>query len=137
MNYATLHEKTTDLMFDALKFDVAMVTEDGFDRLSKPIHYSYAWQYTDGPADETEEKTMSDDFMKALLTQTVVADNELSDYVPSYSNPAINFATDDMGSDEAMGGVLLDILIVIIAFIFGVTISNTIAKESSATPRGS
>ena len=35
-----------------------------------------------------------------------------------------------MGSDEAMGGVLLDILIVIIAFIFAVTISNTIAKES-------
>ena len=34
------------------------------------------------------------------------------------------------GSDEAMGGVLLDILIVIIAFIFAVTISNTIAKES-------
>lgn len=132
VNYSTLHEKTTDLMFDALKFDVAMVTEDGFDRLSKPIHYSYAWQYTDEPADETEEKTMSDDFMKALLTQTVVADNELSDYVPAYSNPAINFATDDMGSDEAMGGVLLDILIVIIAFIFGVTISNTIAKESSA-----
>ena len=132
VNYSTLHEKTTDLMFDALKFDVAMVTEDGFDRLSRPIHYSYAWQYTDEPADETEEKTMSDDFMKALLTQTVVADNELSDYVPAYSNPAINFATDDMGSDEAMGGVLLDILIVIIAFIFGVTISNTIAKESSA-----
>ena len=132
VNYSTLHEKTTDLMFDALKFDVAMVTEDGFDRLGRPIHYSYAWQYTDEPADETEEKTMSDDFMKALLTQTVVADNELSDYVPAYSNPAINFATDDMGSDEAMGGVLLDILIVIIAFIFGVTISNTIAKESSA-----
>ena len=29
-----------------------------------------------------------------------------------------------------MGGVLLDILIVIIAFIFAVTISNTIMKES-------
>lgn len=37
-----------------------------------------------------------------------------------------------MGSDKAMGGVLLDILIVIIAFIFAVTISNTIANESSA-----
>ncbi len=35
-----------------------------------------------------------------------------------------------MGSDEAMGGVLLDILIVIIAFIFAITISNTITKES-------
>ncbi len=36
-----------------------------------------------------------------------------------------------MGSDEAMGGVLLDILIVIIAFIFAITISNTIARESA------
>ena len=70
--------------------------------------------------------------MKALLTQTVVEENEIEDYMPRYANPAINFATEDMGSDEAMGGVLLDILIVIIAFIFAVTISNTIAKEASA-----
>ena len=70
--------------------------------------------------------------MRALLTQVVVAANELEDYTPKYGNPAINFATDDMGSDKAMGGVLLDILVVIIAFIFAVTISNTIAKESSA-----
>ena len=52
--------------------------------------------------------------------------------MPAYANPAITFATDDMSSDEAMGGVLLDILIVIIAFIFAITISNTITKESSA-----
>lgn len=89
VNYATLHEKSTDMMFDAIKFDVAMVT------------------------------------------QVVCADKELEDYMPRYANPAINFATDDMGSDKAMGGVLLDILIVIIAFIFAVTISNTIVKEAS------
>ena len=70
-------------------------------------------------------------FMNALLTQVVCADIELEDYMPRYANPAINFATDDMGSDKAMGGVLLDILIVIIAFIFAVTISNTIVKEAS------
>lgn len=132
VNYSTLHEKSTDLMFDAIKFDVAMVTEDGFQRLDKSIHYTYAWRYEQVPADEKEEKSLSDDFMKALLTQTVVFENELEDYMPRYANPAINFATEDMGSDEAMGGVLLDILIVIIAFIFAVTISNTIAKEASA-----
>ena len=132
VNYATLHEKSTDLMFDALKFDVAMVTDAGFDRLHESIHYSYAWKYETAPADEKEEKKCSDDFMRALLTQTVVADNEIEDYVPAYANPAIHFATDDMGSDEAMGGVLLDILIVIIAFIFAITISNTITKEASA-----
>lgn len=132
VNYSTLHEKSTDMMFDALKFDVAMVTESGFERLNGSLHYAYAWKYAEEAADEKEEKNLSDDFLKALLTQTVVADRELEDYVPRYANPAINFATDDMGSDEAMGGVLLDVLIVIIAFIFAVTISNTIAKEASA-----
>lgn len=132
VNYSTLHEKTTDLMFDALKFDVAMVTPEGFDRLHKSVHYTYAWKYENEPEDDAQEKIQSDNFMRALLTQVVVADNELEDYTPKYGNPAINFATDDMGSDKAMGGVLLDILIVIIAFIFAVTISNTIAKEASA-----
>lgn len=132
VNYATLHEKSTDLMFDALQFDVAMVTEEGFEYLDKTVHYTYAWQYVNQPADEKEEKTLSDNFLKALLRQTIVFGNEIEEYLPKYANPAINFATEDMGSDEAMGGVLLDILIVIIAFIFAVTISNTIAKEASA-----
>lgn len=130
VNYSTLHEKNTDFMFDALKFNVAMVTEDGFSSLKKSVHWAYAWQYADTPADEKEEKKLSDDFMKALLTQTVAHDNEIEDYLPAYANQAIHFATDDMGSDEAMGGVLLNILIVIIAFIFAITISNTITKES-------
>ena len=131
VNYATLHEKSTDIMFDAIKFDVAMVTQEGFNSLHKTVHYSYTWNYVDTPVDEVEQKAKSDDFMKALLTQVVCADKELEDYMPRYANPAINFATDDMGSDKAMGGVLLDILIVIIAFIFAVTISNTIVKEAS------
>ncbi|MDE7062257.1 MAG: ABC transporter permease, partial [Lachnospiraceae bacterium] len=130
VNYATLHENSTDFMFDALTFDVAMVTEDGFDRLHKTVHYTYAWQYDREPADEQEEKRLSDNFLEDIFTQTVVRGYIIEDYVPRYANPAINFATEDMGSDEAMGGVLLDILIVIIAFIFAVTISNTIARES-------
>lgn len=132
VNYSTLHEKKTDLIFDAIKFDVAMVTQEGFDRLDKSIHYSYAWKYDHAPADDIEEKEQSDNFMEAMVTQVMLAGNEVEDYTPKYGNPAINFATDDMGSDKAMGGILLDILVVIIAFIFAVTISNTIANESSA-----
>lgn len=132
VNYSTLHEKKTDMMFDAIKFDVAMVTKEGFDRLDKSIHYTYAWKYKDEPADDIEQKEKSDDFLEAMVSQVMATGNEVEDYTPRYSNPAINFATDDMGSDKAMGGVLLDILIVIIAFIFAVTISNTIANESSA-----
>ncbi len=44
-------------MFDAIKFDVAMVTEDGFDSLHKTVHYSYTWNYVDTePADEGSRK---------------------------------------------------------------------------------
>ena len=130
VNYSTLHEKNTDLIFDALKFDVAMVTEEGFNRINKSIHYAYAWKYVNEPEDEKGEKSLSDDFLEVLFTQTVLNNNKIEEYIPRYANAAINFATEDMGSDEAMGGVLLYILIVIIAFIFAVTISNTIVKES-------
>ena len=51
---------------------------------------------------------MSCDFRTALAAQTMLHGNELKDYVRSYGNPAINFATDDMGSDMSMGGVILD-----------------------------
>lgn len=130
VHYSTLHEKSTDFMFDALKFNVAMVTPEGFDRLTSSVHYAYAWHYETPAEDETQEKAFSDDFLPALLTQTVTHENDLVDYLPGYANPAIHFATDDMGSDMAMGGVLLDILMVIIAFIFAVTVSNTITREA-------
>ena len=132
VNYATLHEKSTDMMFDALKFDVAMVTQEGFDRCHKAIHYTYAWKYDKAPADDIEEKQLSDNFLKIVFTQSVMNGYSVEEYLPAYANSAIHFATDDMGSDESMGGVLLDILIVIIAFIFAITISNTMVKESQA-----
>lgn len=131
VNYATLHEKTTDMMFDAIKFDVAMVTEAGFERLKTEPHYGYAWKYLTALEDEIAEKKEAEDFMEKLVTQLAKSGNALEDFLPQYANPAIHFATDDMGSDKAMGGVLLNILIVIIAFIFAITITNTITREAS------
>ena len=130
VNYATLHEKSTDLMFDAITFDVAMVTKEGWERLNGACHYNYAWRYDKRPADDVDEKEMSDDFLDDLYKEVITSGNQVEDYTPAYANPAITFATDDMGSDLAMGGVILDVLIVIIAFIFAVTISNTVKKES-------
>lgn len=130
VNYSCLFEKNTDFMFDALKFNVGMVTEEGFESLESPVHYNYAWKYKIKPSDEKDEKKLSDNFMKSLLTQAITDENELKDFLPAYGNQAINFAPDDMNGDKSMGGILLDILTVIIAFIFAVTISNTIAKES-------
>ena len=54
----------------------------------------------------------------------------LEAFVPRYLNQAITFTGDDMGGDKAMMIMLLYIIMVIMAFVFGITISNTIRKEA-------
>ena len=145
VNYSTLYEKNTDSMFDAISFNVALVTPDAFDSFDVSIHYNYAWMYDreklgdkaiDLTASEEEqkeqEKILSDNYMLALATQSAVAENELKDFVPRYGNMAVKFAKEDLSGDEVMVGILLYIFIVMIAFIFGVTITSTINKEASA-----
>ncbi len=131
VNYLTLHESNTDLMFDAFGFDVAMVTPEAFDGLSARVHYNYAFKYTNAPQDKIEQADHSEAFLKALITQTLVHDNEIKDYLPEYLRQATNFAPSDIEGDSAGSAILCYILIGVIAFIFAVTISNTIDKEAS------
>ena len=131
VNYSTLYEKPTDSMFDAINFDVAIVTEEGFDNLHKNIHYNYAWTYNEKPEDQVKEKKLSENVMAALISQAVTDEVEIEGFLPNYSNNAIHFATDDMGGDKAIAGIMLYILVAVLAFIFAITISNTITKEAS------
>lgn len=133
VDYSTLYESNNDTMFDALTFDVGMTTDEGFERIKGSIHYKYAFVYNEKPKDAYEKKTFSDYFLKALITQTAVADGEpeIEDFIPGYANHAVTFAPNDMGSDKAMGGVLLYILTAVLAFVFAVTISSSLEKEST------
>jgi putative ABC transport system permease protein len=131
VNYATLHEKNTDFMFDAISFDVAMLTPEGWDSVNGRVHYNYAFKYVDSFSNESEQKKLSDDFMSALITQTIKEENDLQDYVPEYLNQAVHFAPDDMGSDKELGGVLLYVLVIVLGFVFALTIMSTITKEST------
>lgn len=131
VEYLTLHKNNTDLMFDAFGFDVAMVTPSAFDKLKTRIHYSYAYKYVNAPVDKPEKKVYAENFLKALITQTLVYDNEIEDYIPEYLRQGSNFATSDIEKDSAGSAILCYILIAVIAFIFAITISNTIDKEAS------
>ncbi|MCD8355012.1 MAG: ABC transporter permease [Clostridia bacterium] len=126
-DYSCLFSDNNDSMFDAVKFGVSVVTEDefaGFD--ASELHYSYAWKYDTAPVDETEEKERSEDLMKDISAEVT-----LESFVPQYLNQAIRFTGDDMGSDRAMMIALLYIIILIMAFVFGITVSNTIMKEAN------
>ena len=131
VNYLTLHESNTDLMFDAFGFDVAMVTPEAFNGLRSRVHYSYAYKYDKAPESKVEQQDYSENFMKALITQTLVYDNEIDDYLPEYLRQASNFAVSDIEGDSVGASILCYILIGVIAFIFAIIISNTIEKEAS------
>lgn len=126
-DYSCLFENNTDMMFDSLTFCVGIMTKEGFESLGDDhLHYVYAWKYENEPSDESEEKEVSDDFMKVIAENAV-----LTGFVPRYANQAIQFTGEDMGGDKAMITLFLYIVIVILAFVFAITTSNTITKEAS------
>ena len=125
-DYSCLFQNNNDSMFDSVKFGVGIVSDEEFDLLDQDkLQYNYAWTYNEKPETELEEKNVSEDLMKAM-GKVVTLEN----FVPQYQNQAITFTGDDMGSDKAMMIMLLYIIIVIMAFVFGITTSNTIAKEA-------
>lgn len=126
-DYSCLFENNNDSMFDSLLFGVAIVSDEEFASFEeKDIFYNYAWKYDKEPEDKNDEKELSDEFMNSLSQKVV-----LKDYVPRYLNQAINFTGTDMGSDKTMMIMLLYIMIIIMAFVFAITTSNTIVKEAN------
>ena len=125
-DYSCLFQNNNDSMFDAVKFGVSVVTEEEFDSLDQEkLQYNYSWIYDEKPKTEKEEKEVSEDLMEDM--GKIVT---LEAFVPRYLNQAITFTGDDMGGDKAMMIMLLYIIMVIMAFVFGITISNTIRKEA-------
>ncbi len=156
VDYSCLFEKNTDMMFDSINFGVGIMTPEGFDATgSTHLTYNYGWQYTQKPENDVEENTRSEVLIETLrevlqkngvksalgslagklgLSQSGESKEMLTvtDYVPRYANKAINFTGEDFGSDATMITVFYYMVIVIMAFLFAVIISGTIAKEAGA-----
>ena len=125
-DYSCLFSDNADMMFDSVNFGVAVMTEKALTQLDQnKLTYNYAWYYQKEPKDDAAQKKMSDRFLEKLTKKVIV-----TSYVPRYANKAINFTGDDMGGDKAMFILFDYIVIVILAFVFAITTSNTIAKEA-------
>ncbi|MBR1852159.1 MAG: ABC transporter permease [Lachnospiraceae bacterium] len=126
-DYSCLFQDNNDSMFDAVKFGVAVVCEEEFASYpAEELFYEYCWRYDVPPVNDVEERDLADDFMELVNGEV-----HLKAFVPRYQNQAIMFTGDDMGGDKAMMVVLLYIIIVIMAFVFSITISNTIQQEAT------
>lgn len=126
-DYSTLYQNASDMMFDNDKFGVGVMTDAGFAALRENhLHYNYSWSYDTAPEDDAEAKEMAEDLMPILAENGM-----LTNFLPEYLNQAIIFAGDDMGGDMSMILAFLYIVIVILAFVFSITISNNITKEAN------
>lgn len=126
-DYSALFSSPSDMMFDSMKFGVAVMTEQGFDNLGESgLHFGYSWKYDDAPEDDVQAKEMSEDFLEVLAENAAVVN-----YIPQFSNQAIQFTGDDIGKDKSVMAIFLYIVVTIIAFIFAITTSNTISKEAT------
>lgn len=104
--------------------------------------------------DQVEEQLekLQEDYMAALMAGEAVLELDMEDvmnhpedyveidesgiigvsgFIPRYANKAINFTGEDMGSDKAMIQLFDYIIVAVLAFIFAVTTSNTIAQEAA------
>ncbi|MBQ6902905.1 MAG: FtsX-like permease family protein, partial [Lachnospiraceae bacterium] len=126
-DYSALFSDNNDMMFDAERFGVGVVCDSEFETYAKQeLSPRYAWKYDEAPADDVGANERAESFLKALAKEA-----DLTDFVPRHQNSAITFTGTDFGSDRQLMEVVLYIIIVILAFVFAVTISNTIVKEAN------
>lgn len=126
-DYTALYSSPSDMMFDSVKFGVAVVSDKDFDVLSQDsTHYCYSFTFNNEPKNDDEAKQMCDDVLSVLTSNTTVVS-----FIPEYTNLAINMAGNDLGNDKNIITMFLYIVVLIIAFIFAITTSNTINKEAA------
>ena len=121
-DYSALFRTNNDSMFDAIDFGVAVVNQDEFDAYDAD---TLVWTYNKDPKNESQENQWADDLLDVLVEEV-----DVENFVPQYTNQAIHFTGDDLGGDRIMMTVLLYIVVTILAFVFVVSISNTIMKEA-------
>ena len=65
-DYTTLFKKNSDFMFNAVDFDIAVMTPEGWEALPSSTFYQYAFMYNEAPANTPEQKEKADALMEKL-----------------------------------------------------------------------
>ena len=125
-----LFPNNSDFTVNTITYGVAEVTDAGFAALEDaggaPI-YTYSFVFNDRNISVADRTDAEEDIVKALTD----ADARVDDLIDADSNQGIGYARDDVDGDSAMWTTLLDIIIVIMAFVFVVLTNATIEEESA------
>ena len=125
-----LFPNNSDFTVNTITFGVAEVTDAGFAALEDAggaPAYTYSFTFNARDLSVAERTDAEKDMVEALTD----ADARVDDLIDADSNQGIGYARDDVDGDSAMWTTLLDIIIVIMAFVFVVLTDATIEEESA------
>lgn len=125
-----LFPNNSDFTINTITYGVAEVTDAGFTALEDAggaPTYTYSFVFNDRDLSVADRTDAEKNMVKAL-TDT---DARVDDLIDADSNQGIGYARDDVDGDSAMWTTLLDIIIVIMAFVFIVLTNATIEEESA------
>ena len=120
----------SDFTVNTITFGVAEVTDAGFAALEDAggaPTYTYSFTFKNRDLSVAERTDAEKDMVEALTD----ADARVDDLIDADSNQGIGYARDDVDGDSVMWTTLLDIIIVIMAFVFVVLTDATIEEESA------
>lgn len=120
----------SDFTVNTITYGVAEVTDAGFAALKDAggaPAYTYSFTFTDRDLSTADRVDAEQDMVEALTD----ADARVDDLIDADSNQGIGYARDDVDGDSTMWMTLLDIIIVIMAFVFVVLTDATIEEESA------
>lgn len=125
-----LFPNNSDFTVNTITYGVAEVTDAGFTALEDAggaPTYTYSFTFKNRDLSVAERTDAEKDMVEALAD----ADARVDDLIDADSNQGIGYARDDVDGDSAMWTTLLDIIIVIMAFVFVVLTNATIEEESA------
>ena len=120
----------SDFTVNTITYGVAEVTDAGFAALEDAggaPDYTYSFTFADRDLSTADRIDAEQDMVEALTD----ADACVDDLIDADSNQGIGYARDDVDGDSTMWMTLLDIIIVIMAFVFVVLTDATIEEESA------
>ncbi len=120
----------SDFTVNTITYGVAEVTDAGFAALEDAggaPAYTYSFTFNNRGLSVAERTDAEKDMVDALTD----AGARVDDLIDADSNQGIGYARDDVDGDSMMWTTLLDIIIVIMAFVFVVLTDATIEEESA------
>ena len=125
-----LFASNSDFTVNTITYGVAEVSDSGFRALEEAggaPAYTYSFAFHDRGLSVADRTDAEKDMVEALQGSGARVD-ELTD---ADSNQGIGYAADDVEGDSVMWTVLLDIIVVIMAFVFVVLTDASIEEESA------